>query len=36
MYIYTVYLYGIFGKEIAKYMVIYGVYVQFWPTLFTR
>jgi len=26
-------LYGIFGREITKYMVIYGVYIRFWPTL---
>jgi hypothetical protein len=25
--------YGIFGREIAKYTVIYGVYIRFWPTL---
>jgi hypothetical protein len=24
--------YGIFGREITKYMVIYGVYIQLWPT----
>ena len=24
---------GIFGREITKYTVIYGVCVQFWPTL---
>jgi len=24
---------GIFGSKIAKYTVIYGVYVRFWPTL---
>jgi hypothetical protein len=23
----------IFGKEITKLMVIYGVYIRFWPTL---
>jgi hypothetical protein len=26
-------MYGIFGKEITEYTVIYNVYVQFWPTL---
>ena len=25
--------YGIFGREIAKYTVIHGVYIRFWPTL---
>ena len=25
-------VYGIFGREITKYMVIYGVYIQLWPT----
>jgi hypothetical protein len=25
--------YGICGREITKYTVIYGVYIQFWPTL---
>jgi len=28
-------MYGIFGREITQYMVIYGVYIQFWPTLGT-
>ena len=28
-------LYGIFGREITKYTVIYGVYIRFWPTLRT-
>ena len=27
------YLYGIFGREITKYTVIYDVYIRFWPTL---
>jgi hypothetical protein len=27
--------YGIFGREITKFTVIYGVYIQFWPTLGT-
>jgi hypothetical protein len=26
-------VYGIFGRKITKYTVIYGVYVRFWPTL---
>jgi ribosomal protein L40E len=26
-------LYGIFGRNIAKYTVIYGEFVRFWPTL---
>jgi len=26
-------IYGIFGREITKYTVIYGVYMRFWPTL---
>jgi ABC-type nickel/cobalt efflux system permease component RcnA len=26
-------IYGNFGREITKYMVIYGVYIRFWPTL---
>jgi len=32
----TIYIrctYGIFGSEITRYTVIYGVYLQFWPTL---
>jgi len=32
----TIYIrctYGIFGREIIKYTVIYGVYIRFWPTL---
>jgi len=28
-------MYGIFGRKITKYTVIYGVYIQFWPTLHT-
>jgi len=31
--IYIRFIYGIFGREITKYTVIYGVYIQFWPTL---
>jgi hypothetical protein len=26
-------IYGIFGREITKDTVIYGVYIRFWPTL---
>jgi hypothetical protein len=26
-------IYGIFGREITEYTVIYGVYNRFWPTL---
>ena len=26
-------IYSIFGREIAKYTVIYGVFIRFWPTL---
>ena len=26
-------MYGISGKELTKYTVIYDVYVRFWPTL---
>jgi hypothetical protein len=26
-------IYGIFGREVTKYTVIYGVYIRFWPTL---
>jgi hypothetical protein len=33
--IYIRFTYGIFGREITKYTVIYGVYIRFWPTLFT-
>jgi hypothetical protein len=32
----TIYIrcvYGIFGREITKYTVIYGAYIRFWPTL---
>jgi hypothetical protein len=31
--IYIRLIYGIFGREITKYTVIYGVYIRFWPTL---
>jgi hypothetical protein len=27
-------MYGIFGREITKYTVIYGDYIRFWPTLY--
>ena len=27
-------IYGIIGREITKYTVIYGVYIRFWPTLY--
>ena len=26
-------IHGIFGREITRYTVIYGVYIRFWPTL---
>jgi hypothetical protein len=26
-------IHGVFGREITKYTVIYGVYIRFWPTL---
>jgi hypothetical protein len=29
-------IYGIFGREITKYTVIYGAYIRFWPTLQKR
>ena len=28
-------IYGIFGRIITKYTVIYGAYIRFWPTLLT-
>jgi len=31
--IYIRFTYGIFGREITNYTVIYGVYIRFWPTL---
>jgi len=38
VYVYTVYICacGMFGREITKYTVIYGVHIgiRFWPTLF--
>jgi len=27
-------IYGIFGREITKYTVVYGVYTRLWPTLY--
>ena len=29
-------IYGIYGREITEYTVIYGVYLRFWPTLDIR
>ena len=29
-------IYGMFGREITKYTVIYGVYIRFLPTLYIR
>ena len=26
-------VYGVFGREMTKYTVIYGAYIRFWPTL---
>ena len=31
--IYVRCIYGIFGREITKYTVIYGVCIRFWPNL---
>jgi hypothetical protein len=31
--IYIQCMYGILGREIIKYTVIYGAYIRFWPTL---
>jgi hypothetical protein len=31
--IYILCIYGIFGRNLHKYMAVYGVYVWFWPTL---
>jgi hypothetical protein len=31
--IYTRCVFGIFGREITRDTVIYGVYTRFWPTL---
>jgi len=30
------YIYGIFGRDIINYTIIYGVYIRFWPTLYIR
>ena len=30
IYIYIRFIYGIFGREITKYTVIYGEYIRFW------
>jgi hypothetical protein len=32
-YIFIRCVYGISGREITKYTVIYGTYIRFWPTL---
>jgi len=32
-HIYIRCIYGIFGRGITKYTIIYGAYIQFWPTL---
>ena len=32
--LYTVFIHSVFGREITKYTVIYGVYTRAWPTLF--
>ena len=34
--VYTRCIYSIFGREVTKNAVIYGVYMRFWPTLCTR
>jgi len=31
--IYIRFIHGMFGREITKYTVKYGVYIRFWPTL---
>ena len=31
-HIYIQFIYGILGREITKYTVIYNVYIGFWPT----
>jgi len=28
-------IYGIFGRKVTKYTVIYGAYIRFWPTIVT-
>jgi len=30
------YIYGIFGREITKYIVLYRVCTRYWPTLKIR
>ena len=35
-HIYIRCIYGVFGREITKNTVIYGVYTRFWPTLRVR
>ena len=32
-YINTVYIHGIFGRNMSRYTVIYGAYIRLWPTL---
>ena len=32
-HIYIRFIYGIFGREITKYTVIYVIYIRFWPAL---
>ena len=27
-------MYGVIGRKITKYKVIYGVHIRFWPPLF--
>ena len=36
IHIYILCIYGIFGREITKYTVIYGIYIRFWQTLDIR
>jgi len=31
--IYIQCIYGIFGREITKYTIMYSAYIRFWPTL---
>jgi len=35
IYMYIRCIHGIFGREITKYTVLYGVYIRFWSTLST-
>jgi hypothetical protein len=30
----TIHIQCIYGREITKYMFIYGVYLRFWPALY--